>query len=122
MTDGKYALPTLRNESSWLLRASTLSPSALPNGRSGNIFFGPLTSEIQNSALIFLATFCYSTIHLVIVLTLYHSFDFRIVLQTGLQVEELAVPAVYSVTGSRFQAAAVLRFTCYLKLWNKERR
>lgn len=40
-------IPTLRNVSSWLLRASTLSPSALPKWRSGNIFFGPLTSEIH---------------------------------------------------------------------------
>lgn len=48
ITEVMQLIPTLRNVSSWLLRASTLSLSALPKGRSGNIFFGPLTSEIHN--------------------------------------------------------------------------
>lgn len=47
-SDDMIPAPTLRNISSWLLRASTRSLSVLPNGRSGNIFFGPLTSKMQS--------------------------------------------------------------------------
>lgn len=56
------------------------------------------------------------------VLTLDRSFDFRIILQTRLQVEELAVPAVDSVTGHRLHRAATFGFAYSLKLRNREQR
>lgn len=42
ISEGKSV--TLRNDSSWLLLASTLSVSTLLKGSSRNSFFGPLTS------------------------------------------------------------------------------
>lgn len=56
------------------------------------------------------------------VLTLDCSFDFRIVLQARLQVEELTVPAVNSVTGHRLHRAAVFGFAYCLKLRNRKQR
>lgn len=46
---------TFRKDSRRLFRASTLSLSMFPNGRSGKSFFGPLISSKQNNKCIYLA-------------------------------------------------------------------